>query len=130
MSVKETMDLKKLEVRLNEINQEIDHLKHDKREAESKLQEANKRKFQIEKSLKALRQKFETPIVSEHAMLRYFERVLGFDLEEIKGDILSEEVLGYLEELNGIKNGKIPNNKNENKPFHVVLRNGVVTTVE
>jgi len=60
-------------------------------------------------------------IVTNHALLRYFERVKGFDMEEVKKEILTEEVLRLHKELGS---GKFPN-----EGFHVVIVNNVVKTV-
>ena len=38
-------------------------------------------------------------IVSEHAMLRYIERVLGIDLKEIENRILTDEIKEQLKQL-------------------------------
>lgn len=60
--------------------------------------------------------------VSEHALLRYFERVKGFDLEQAQKEILTETVIKMVEQLGG--NGSYPN---EN--FSVVVKNFTVTTI-
>jgi hypothetical protein len=61
--------------------------------------------------------------VSEHAYLRYFERVKGYDLEEIKNEILSDTVLALVEKLGG--SGLFPNGD-----YRVVIRNNVVITIK
>lgn len=60
-------------------------------------------------------------VISNHALVRYFERVLQIDIEEIKNKILSEQVLDLHKKLG---NGKFPN-----EGFHVVIVNNVVKTV-
>lgn len=61
-------------------------------------------------------------VVSEHAYLRYFERVKGFDLEAIKKEILSEKVLSLMEKLG--PSGHFPNDG-----YRVVLKDNTVTTI-
>ena len=61
-------------------------------------------------------------VVSEHAILRYLERVDALDIEKIKTLILSEEVMGLVEELGG--NGSYPADG-----FKVVMKDNVVTTI-
>lgn len=80
------------------------------------------------KAIKALKEQVEsfesnTGIkVSEHAIVRYFERVKGFDISEIGKEILSVEVLSLVEKLGG--NGTYPN-----KDFKILMKNNTVTTV-
>ena len=60
--------------------------------------------------------------VTEHAIVRYFERVKGFDIEQIESEILSEKVRGFVEKLGG--NGTYPNDGHQ-----VVMKNKVVITI-
>jgi len=60
--------------------------------------------------------------VSEHTIVRYFERVKGFNIEEIQNEILSDNVVKLVEQLGG--NGSYPN-----EGFSVVIKNNTVTTV-
>jgi len=60
--------------------------------------------------------------VSEHALVRYFERVKGYNLAEIEKEIVSEEILRMVETLGGT--GKYPN-----KDYSVVMKNFTVTTI-
>lgn len=61
--------------------------------------------------------------VSEHAVLRYLERVKGIDISQVEKDILSDKVITLVEQLGGT--GKYPNDG-----FHVVLKNNTVVTIE
>lgn len=60
--------------------------------------------------------------VSEHAIVRYFERVKGFNISDIEKDILTEEVLNLVEQLGGT--GTYPN-----KDFKVLMKGNTVTTI-
>lgn len=60
--------------------------------------------------------------VSEHAIVRYLERVKGFDISEIEKEILTDEVITLVKKLGG--NGVYPN-----KHFKVLIKNYTVTTV-
>ncbi len=60
--------------------------------------------------------------VSEHAIVRYFERVKGFNIEEVEKEILSESVLDLVGKLGG--SGSYPNNN-----FSVVMKNNTVITI-
>lgn len=60
--------------------------------------------------------------VSEHAILRYLERIEGINIEEIKEKILTEQIKDLVKQLGG--SGKYPNSN-----FQVVMKNFTVTTV-
>lgn len=62
------------------------------------------------------------PTITEHAILRYIERVIGINLEEIKAKILSGQVREMIQKLGS---GKFPADG-----FRVVVKNGTVITVE
>lgn len=63
-----------------------------------------------------------TPIISEHAIIRYYERVCGVDFTPIKNEILSSDVQKMLTTLGG--NGTIPNNG-----YKVICKNYVVVSI-
>ncbi len=60
-------------------------------------------------------------MVSDHAMVRFFERVLGYDIGKIKSEILSDQVKTLVDKLGC---GKFPNGK-----YHVVVKDKVVRTI-
>ena len=60
--------------------------------------------------------------ISEHAIIRYMERVKGLDVTEIEKEILTDEVLSLIEKLGG--NGKYPV-----KDFQIVMKDYTVTTI-
>ena len=60
--------------------------------------------------------------VSEHAIVRYLERVKGVSIAEIEREILSDSVVSYVEKLGG--NGKFPNGE-----YQVVMKDFTVTTI-
>lgn len=61
--------------------------------------------------------------VSDHAIIRYLERVKGVDISEIKREILTPEICEYVSTLGG--SGKFP----AEEGFHIVMRNNTVITV-
>ena len=62
-------------------------------------------------------------IVSDHAMLRYLERVLEIDLKQIEGYILSENIKNMVSKLG--TSGKFPYENG----FQVVIKKNIVTTI-
>ena len=63
------------------------------------------------------------PKVSEHAIVRYFERVLGFDIETIQDEILTPEILTMMETLG--KNGTYP----LGEEFRIKVKDNTVVTI-
>ena len=61
-------------------------------------------------------------IVSEHAMLRYFERVGGFSLDEVNKIILSDNAIAMIREFGS---GTFPTGNG----FSVVVKNNTVVSV-
>lgn len=101
------IDVSVLKIKLANVNTEFNH----KKAAIEKLKEEIK-KLSTTKN----------PKVSEHAIVRYFERVKGFDISKIEKEILTEEVLDLIEKLGG--SGSYPN-----KDFSVVMKDYTVTTI-
>ena len=60
--------------------------------------------------------------VSDHALVRYLERVEKIDMSVIEKEILTNEVLRLIDTLGG--SGRYPN-----KNFKVVMNNYTVTTI-
>ena len=67
----------------------------------------------------------DTFVVTDHAIVRYFERVLGFDISEIRKQILPREVLPQLKTLGG----KCKYPINGDKPFQIVVEDNTVVTL-
>lgn len=78
---------------------------------------------ELEKEFKKLGQNNEL-IVSEHAILRYLERVKELDLEEVTNSILNEKAMELYEKL-GNSSGKYPADG-----FNLVIKDNVVITIE
>ena len=82
MAIKGKEELKKLNTLQVKLQSEI---------LNNKLQSAERNLGKIREEIKKLKEGNKI-IVSEHAMLRYIERVLGIDLKEIERRILTDEV--------------------------------------
>ena len=61
-------------------------------------------------------------VISDHAMLRYLERIYELDLEMVKGQILTNEALSIIEQFGG-------NGKYQLKDFTLVLKNNTIVTI-
>jgi hypothetical protein len=71
---------------------------------------------------KCIEDSMHNPVVSEHATLRYIERILKIDLKKIEDDILSEENRKIIDQVSSCK---IPFKDN----FQLIVRNKTVTTI-
>ncbi len=119
--MKETRTVKGLQSQIKKLESEASDLKLEidikKKEYNQKNQTIQSIKTNIEKinSKQNIR-------VSEHAILRYLERVKGVDIEQIEKEILNDKVLQLIDKLGG--NGSYPSND-----CSIKLSNYVVTTV-
>ena len=119
--MKEVRQYKQLQSQLNNMQADADALKievaNKQREHSQKLQAIEKLKNEMAKL-----NNNENLKVTEHAIVRYFERVKGFDIQQVEKEILSEQVLNLVDKLGG--SGTYPNDK-----FSIVMKNYTVTTV-
>lgn len=119
--MKEARKIKGLKSQLKILQGDAEALKI---EVANKQREYNN-KLNLIKNLKDQIETFESDKnikVSEHAIVRYFERVKGFNISEIEKEILTDEVLNLVDKLGGT--GGYPN-----KDFKVLMKNYTVTTV-
>ena len=115
-------ELKALQTRKKSLEIEIAasllKLKDVNREHQDKVNKLNA----IDKQIKQLHT--QDIIISEHAILRYIERAMGLNLEQIKQEILSDKVKAQIFTLGS---GKYPIG---NKLKAVVKDNTIVTIVD
>lgn len=121
MGIKNREAIKKFETMKNEICGKIAALKEQKKLVEKEISV-------LEDSLKSLEQKIEKIqnsdlIVSEHAIIRYIERVIGINIEEIVEKIATEKMKKMVECCG---NGLYPS---ENGDFKLKINNNVVVTI-
>lgn len=117
-------ELKQKQVRLTKLEAEIaserELIASLQRALSVKEHEASCIEQSINDYLESLKED-ETYVVSEHALVRYFERVKGYDLEQINKEILTEPVKALIKKLG---NGVYPVNG-----FKIKVQNGCVVTV-
>jgi chromosome segregation ATPase len=93
--VKDTHQLKSLEVRRTTLNSEISVLETERKRCDSEI---NRKKQELDAITKQINSfAVKEPVVSEHAMLRYIERVMNIDLDDIKNRILTEQNRNVIE---------------------------------
>ena len=123
MARKAREELKKLESMRATLEAEIGAMtleeKALKQDISSKKQVLN----QIKQKINKLSTNNSDLTVSEHAILRYFERVLGIDIDKVAEAILPEEEAKLIENLG---NGTYPI---KDGAFKILIKDGVVVTV-
>lgn len=104
---------------------------HHDTETEEKILDYQIRKLERERDRKKqkrveLAQKLNPKdlIVSEHAILRYLERVEGFDLDRVRKILLDRQIIDCYKKLGN--NGEYPSH---DSTFKVKIKNNVITTV-
>jgi len=111
--------LKHLQVRKQQIRQELDDLTKALRDMQDQIQRRMNTLHEIEKQIE---DSMHEPVVSEHATLRYVDRILKIDLGKIQEDILSEE---NKKVINEVSSCKIPF-KND---YLLIVKNKTVITI-
>ena len=112
---------KQLQSQINNLTADREALKTEisikQSESKRKAEEINKLKAQIENLSKD-----KTLKVSEHAIVRYFERVKGFNIEEIQSSILNQNIRGLVSVLG---DGSFPHPDG----YNVVFKDSTVVTI-
>lgn len=121
MSLKQTHEVKHLESRLAKAQADLAAAKEDQAQANRRVCDAGKLIRDLTSRLAALQSSAE-PVVSEHALLRYIERVVGVDLDAAKAEILSTVARKAIQDF--------PTCTIQADGFKLVVRNRTVVTVE
>lgn len=95
-------ELKQLQTRKANVEAEIKRLAGEKADCEKQLTDARGKLAAIQNQIASCT---ADVVVSEHAMLRYMERVMGVDLNKIKVHILAE---GREELIRTARSGAFP----------------------
>jgi len=94
---------KHLQVRKTQLESEIAELKKSVDAQKKDLDNKVRSLQEVEKEARLVLN--VKPVISEHAILRYVERVLGVDIKAIEDEILSPKIINAIETLHS---GKIP----------------------
>lgn len=121
MAVNDSQKLKRLQTDKAETNNQLQDLRQTQQTLNEQASKLTLRLKSINKDIEKLTKK--DVVVSEHALLRYIERVYGIDLEEIKEEILGD---GRRSMIEFAKNGKF---KIKDK-HELVVKNSVVITIQ
>lgn len=96
MSLSDSHELKALNVQSATVQSEIAALESEINRLRSKLNERKSALNTIQQRIGNLSRR-PAPVVSEHALLRYLERVKGIDLEQAAAEILNEHNIRAIE---------------------------------
>lgn len=114
--------LKRLYSQRRELAAEINILRDETSKASrDRLKRAQREFDQVTRQIATLKQAGERVLVTEHAMLRYLQRVKGVDLEAIRREILPESLEKVVKQ---IKKGVFPLQTHK-----VVVKDHVVVTI-
>jgi hypothetical protein len=113
---------------LKHLQVEIDRTQDEYNRAKEKALVANQDCEQLRKRLEVLRKQLKAstdtaPIVSEHALLRYVERVLGIDLDTLRHAIMPPKTRQMVDKF---RSGEFPT---EEEGIRAVAKNGVIVTI-
>jgi archaellum component FlaC len=117
-----TQLLKQYNTQLNKLESTIKGLEKERNDINTSINIYRKQIDSLKKDINNLSVK--DIVITEHALLRYFERVKGYNLEDIKADIIDSKTKTLIEFLNGTK-GKVPWNENS-----LVVKDNTIVTIE
>jgi len=123
MNSKQAEEFKGLKKRKTKLEAEVSEKRDVMSQANREYSLSDKELKRVTTRIKDFEQSIKDMTVTDHAMVRYFERVLGIDIEEVKKQILTENVVTMARSLG---NGKYPI---ENGCRVIVQNNSVVTIV-
>jgi len=113
--------LKFLQVRITQLKTKLNGLLVTKKDLDKDISTTTRQLQNSEQELRKLQNESVEPIVSEHAIIRYLERVQKIDIEQIKKEILTDKIKALIDAL---RSGRF-----SEKNFIVQVKNRVVTTI-
>jgi predicted ribosome quality control (RQC) complex YloA/Tae2 family protein len=120
-------ELKKLQKRAAEVKTRLDEKKELQRDLSREVNCLSIELKNIDEEIKEFSTANPKIVVSEHAVLRYFERVLGFNIDEIREKIIPLEAQKQIVHFGG---GVFPVNNHDDLPqFRIRVRNNTVVTL-
>lgn len=123
--------IKSLITKLRLLNDKADQLRKDLGDAEAAVLNNRNELSQTIRQIQETRSEIGTlqqsqVVVSEHALLRYAERVLGINLDEIRQKILTDDLRHLIDKMAGTGNGKFTHPDG----YRLIVKNRVVATIE
>lgn len=113
--------IKGLQTQLNNLQGDVEAIKLDLTNKQDEYNFKKKKIKEIQHEINKYRHNGQIKI-SEHAIIRYLERVKGIDIAKIEKEIVTDEVRRMVGVLGG--NGSYPN-----KEFKLVMKNYTIVTI-
>jgi hypothetical protein len=114
-------DIKQLHVQLSKLEADYAAKQTIVAQGQQELSFKSKQIIALKEKINQISQKREI-VLSDHALIRYVERVLGVDLDAAKAAIITDELRKMVDTLGG--NGSYPMTG-----FIVKMKDSVITTV-
>lgn len=115
-------ELKGLQVQLAQAEALVNTSTLETKAAQKRETDARARVKSLQTRIREIEASNAEPIISEHAILRYLERVKGLNIEQLKQEIMDDQASKHIKFA---KNGALK------RPTHkLVFRNNVIVTVE
>lgn len=121
MSAQISATLKQLQSRLAALTVDYAGVREEQRAVSKKQIQIQASMQSIEKQIKEL--SAADPVISEHALLRYLERAKGVDMDQLRTEVLTPELVAMIKT---IKSGKVPMPGG----LRAIVKNSVVVTIE
>ena len=121
MALKQKEELKKLQSLLVKQKSEIELIRRERQLIDERLSITERNLRKTEDELKKMKTGNKI-IVSEHAVLRYLQRIMELDLKAVENEILTDETLKQYRTLG---NGKYPISNG----CKAVIKDNVVITI-
>jgi len=117
-----TNKLKHLQRRLEGAINDVNTKKDERKILSEQILKGESQIAKMRKEIEDLKNEENGIIVSEHAILRYFERVLGFNIEDVKKQILPDDVHHKIKLLGGSGSYPVDN-------YRIKVKDGVIVTI-
>lgn len=118
--------LKRLQTQRDQAKARLEQALEGQRDAAENLQRARGKLRRLDDEIANLAELSKDPIVTEHAQLRFLERIRGLDLRQVKEDILCPKVAEAIAKLGS---GSFPGQLPDGTWFMAKVKNRTVITV-
>lgn len=113
--------IRQLQILIVDWEKDVSKLEKERKDLDKRLHSLHCSIDRTKKKIKQLQETAEEPLISDHAIIRYLERVKGFDIEAIKKEMMPDKLRNVIGTLNS---GKFPTGE-----FTAVVRDKLVVTV-
>jgi len=120
--IKDKQIVKQLKSQLKKVEGEIEAINVNIKNKQKEINQKSNITRSLNDKIKNLNISEELD-VSDHAIVRYLERVKGVNIDEIKKEILNDNIVRLIETLGG--SGKYPNDN-----FTIVMKDNMVITIQ